>query len=487
MSELFLLAISIFLLAPSNLDSIAEIMPYISSDEQSILLENNILTNDDYATFVSNNLEEKDYDTSIGYSSPDILLSTYYQNYSWNLANSSDTSFVTNSIPVNVNSNYGNYSSTNIQSVIADNNIVSTYGGCGPIAMIGIFDYFSNVLGYNNIETGSDLIADVLLNTTTIEVPSWINQSSNDATLTFPFAYSDAFNNLCHEYEVDDFISSSNRWTIFGGKKTEYFQLIQDNIDEGMPVTLCTGFLSGNDVFAKHYVNIFGYEIWNGFDSSTNTSIQKEFIKANINGTFNGTSQALYCDASILNDPIIGIITYSLDYLYNYNVDASDFSEEFVNSEGGGQYFNYNLATTVITSAGDELRTNRLRCSYIEDQYLVMSANRSGNGVAYLDINTLHKINKISFDSGLWSNNEFIINQTFVIQYKLNGQWIDYMFYDLADFSCSKDNLDSYTIIFPNRNINNIRFYSTQPNPTADRNKGRILLDNIHFYFNDLF
>jgi hypothetical protein len=44
-----------------------------------------------------------------------------------------------------------------------------------------------------------------------------------------------------------------------------------------------TGLWSGSGNFAEHYTNIFGYETWKGYDSSTNERIEKNYIIGRLN------------------------------------------------------------------------------------------------------------------------------------------------------------------------------------------------------------
>lgn len=82
---------------------------------------------------------------------------------------------------------------------------------------------------------------------------------------------------------------------------------------------------------------------------------------------------------------MVALITYNINYANSYTIRVSDFAEEFVNSDGGGQYFFYNKEASVTTANGRTLQTNRKRCSYIENQYLVLSPNRENAGEAYLE------------------------------------------------------------------------------------------------------
>lgn len=56
--------------------------------------------------------------------------------------------------------------------------------------------------------------------------------------------------------------------------------------------------------------------------------------------------------------------------------------------------------------------------------------------------------------------------------------------FDSKKLSTVKLNPKNYTVLFP-KNISNFRFWVLKSNPTADRNKGRVVLNNIQFFYNN--
>lgn len=256
--------------------------------------------------------------------------------------------------------------------------------------------------------------------------------------------------------------------------------MIVENIDKGIPVTMFTGLVSGDGDFAKHYTNIYGYETWIGVGKD-GTKIEKQFIKARLNW---GKKEEYYCDADILNDGQVGLITYKMNYAKNYAFYAQDFAEEFVNSAGGGQYFFENIRETVSLSNGETIDTERKRCSYIENQYLVLSPNRANAGTAYLDILFSHSVPKLTVDISMWGSNEGAINENFKIQYMTEIGWQDHVSISpYHDLPTVKDYPKTYTLLFP-KNTKQIRFLATHSNPSGDRNKGRIVLDHFIVEYN---
>lgn len=88
----------------------------------------------------------------------------------------------------------------------------------------------------------------------------------------------------------------------------------------------------------------------------------------------------------------------------------------------------------------------------------------------------------MTFTSALWGSSEGIANETFKIQYYSNG-WRDHVNYDLSQFSKLKQYPKTYTVLLP-KQATRFRFIANHSNPTGDRNKGRIVLDNINFQYN---
>jgi hypothetical protein len=278
---------------------------------------------------------------------------------------------------------------------------------------------------------------------------------------------------------LSNIISSTDQWTLFGGQQENYWKQIVENIDNGLPVTLFTGMVCGDGDFSKHYTNIYGYETWTGLCKDNNEKIIKNFIKARLNW---GRSSEYYCDADILNCGQLGIITYDVNYNNNYKFYDYDFAEEFVNTNMQGQYFFYTINEPVYLTNGKVLKTSRLRTSYIENQYLVLSPNKKNAGTSYLDITFPNYVSKLSFTASMWSNLEGAINEDFKIQYYDNG-WMNHVNIDTYNLSTLKNYPNSFQLLFP-KDTNRIRFYATYSNPTSDRNKGRICLNNFKVEYN---
>lgn len=277
---------------------------------------------------------------------------------------------------------------------------------------------------------------------------------------------------------LKNILSANDDWTLLSNKKDEYWNKIVENIDKGIPVTMFNGAnAKEKGAFAEHYTNIYGYETWIGKSNIDGTKIEKQFLKGRLNWGYE--KEEYYCDADIFTTTPCGIITYNINYSNNYKFYASDFAEEFVNSSGGGQYFFDDREANVNLFNGITLFTHRKRCSYIENQYLVLSPNRIDAGVAYLDILFPHCVLKLTIDMAMWGKSEGAVKENFKLQYMTEIGWKDHVVMNpYFDLPTTRDNPKTYTFLF-SKNTKQIRFLSTHENPTADRNKGRIVLDNF--------
>lgn len=173
------------------------------------------------------------------------------------------------------------------------------------------------------------------------------------------------------------------------------------------------------------------------------------------------------------------------DDFVSYSANADDFSS-FVNASGGGQYFFYEVSENIVLDEGLTIDTLRLRSSYIENEYLVLSAFRANAGTAFLELNFDEKIKSIGFDIGLWSSIEQITssNSTVLLQYKdYNGNWVNIIDFMKVGMYKSKTDLENYYIPLERYDSSSLRFIVTANNPSGDRNKGRVVLDNFEFNF----
>ena len=139
--------------------------------------------------------------------------------------------------------------------------------------------------------------------------------------------------------------------------------------------------------------------------------------------------------------------------------------------------------TTTITDHGLTITTERLRCGYIENSYVILSPKRENAGLAYLELTFDQPVYSYMFGITLWSNNEGLNSSTCTAVVEImdeNGNWtVDFdLFNDLPNgFSVRTQQVDRYEVAHP-EGIYGIRFVMTAP-ATGDRNKGRLCIDDI--------
>ncbi|NLK13056.1 MAG: hypothetical protein GX312_05615 [Candidatus Phytoplasma sp.] len=147
------------------------------------------------------------------------------------------------------------------------------------------------------------------------------------------------------------------------------------------------------------------------------------------------------------------------------------------------QYFFYGK-TSNHSINGWDFQTNRLRTGYIEDQYINLSAYRSGAGSAYLEFKFEKDVHEFTVDLAFWSSNEkFSAYDRAVIEYKnRNNEWVLLM--DILDRSnnvpTNRNNPRAYTF-FIISGAKEIRITSSAFNPSGSRNYGRISIGNLEF------
>lgn len=147
------------------------------------------------------------------------------------------------------------------------------------------------------------------------------------------------------------------------------------------------------------------------------------------------------------------------------------------------QYFFYEK-TLDIVSGNETITTTRLRCGYIEEEYINLSPRRLNAGEAYLVYTFDSNLIQVNVDLTLWSASEYLnpSDSTALIQYKdSNGNWITVL--DLLnDVTLSKNraNPDTFTINFTEE-TNEFRFYVSST-ATGDRNKGRLCIGDMEIF-----
>ena len=166
----------------------------------------------------------------------------------------------------------------------------------------------------------------------------------------------------------------------------------------------------------------------------------------------------------------------SFNNLYNINPIDFNFPEEYNNSTINSQVVLQHILLDI----------ERLRCGYIEEQYINLSSKKIGTGNAYLQIEFNITIFYCTFGITLRNNNELLKTQgdSETIEIKNNSnEWVQFLDL-LEDINLPSSRKDICRLeVF---NIKGIRFI-TSSTSFSDRNKGRLCIDNIAFTDDETF
>ena len=142
-------------------------------------------------------------------------------------------------------------------------------------------------------------------------------------------------------------------------------------------------------------------------------------------------------------------------------------------------YFaNEGVRTTTYYANDITLYTSRLRCGYIENSYVVLSARRENAGLAYFELTFDQPVYSFLASVSLWSDNENI-DGTCLIKTKASyGVWnTDANL--LTDYTLpTRTSIPLRIPFIHNEGIYGIRFEVTA-SAVGDRNKGRLCIDDI--------
>lgn len=433
-----------------------------------------------------------------------------YDDYDWQKvnANTNTTLTTTNAKPIEMLSS--DFSSNDIKNAINNAGLgsVTSYGGCGPIAMLGIFDYLSRYLGY------SELIPDVYNASDRVDIATEVLQNSNiekwkdseNQTISWPWYYAGCLDNVIKNHNLNgilkfglfinygiftnyfkNIIESNFSYLLksidFGfAEKELLWDKIVESIDNGFPVTLFNGTFAGDGDFSGHYVNVYGYDTWVGYGKDRQTKTKK-FLKARLNWDL---PDEYYCDADILDCPTTGIFNYYISYSNSYSFDSFDFST-FVNDKGQGQYFFDTKTKTITLNNGIKIETERKRTSFIENEFLVLSPNRKNAGEAFLRIIFPHNISEISFCASLWGPTENALNEHFNVESIRKdtsfSETKSYLSMNAIYLPLSKYAPKKFKFVF-SKKTNGISISAKDTAPYGDRNKGRICLNYFNVKYN---
>jgi len=411
-------------------------------------------------------------DYTYGFFNPLLQLENDYEDYSWELQESREVADVSNFNPVNIGGLYFPESEV-ISALDASTSQSNHGGGCGPRAIIGICDYFSRAMSYGFETNPSSSTSRIALATEVFNTVTTHETSS--ATLTYVGGFRRGFDDIVSNHSLSSLICQTKMYSVFGWRENGFWANIVANISEGMPVTLST--YDGAGDFGGHYSNIFGYEIWQGFNSTTNEQITKKLLKAKMNWGSSGNPFE-YCYADILGRKIIGLISYHYTPTGSY-----DFSPSAAQTAFSNPIYPSSDTSNVVIAAGHGWLTNRLRCGVPEAGKIVFSPNKTGFGDSYLTINPGHTINELELGLSAYGFNEGFGYETIQIQYlKQYGTWENHVSFMATTLPLYSDGPQSKLFLFPNTTIQ-IRVRIIHPSPMGNDDSGRVVLSAMTVHY----
>lgn len=134
---------------------------------------------------------------------------------------------------------------------------------------------------------------------------------------------------------------------------------------------------------------------------------------------------------------------------------------------------------TTATIDGLTITTDRLRCGYIENSYVVLSPRRENAGRAYFEMNFNIPVYSFMYRACMWSSYENLDGIAIIQTKDSSGAWTtlkDILHYSLPPKSSGPK---QFVEQVP-QGIYGLRFETTAT-ATGTRNKGRLCLDDIVF------
>ena len=161
----------------------------------------------------------------------------------------------------------------------------------------------------------------------------------------------------------------------------------------------------------------------------------------------------------------------SFGYLSNINPQDYSFPDAY----------NSTILTSYKNVEGTGISIKRLRCGYIQQQYINISPKKAGAGHAFLQLEFDSLIQYCSFGVTLWRDHELsnYNGDTAVVEIKdSNNNWVEIIDL-LVDVSLpdSRKDILRFNVFTP---LKGIRFDATSA-AIGDWNKGRLCIDNISF------
>lgn len=162
--------------------------------------------------------------------------------------------------------------------------------------------------------------------------------------------------------------------------------------------------------------------------------------------------------------------------VYTMNPADWGFDERYYFSNEGIKNKNININELSIN-------TNRLRCGYIEEEYINLSPNRYNAGDSYLELTFDEPIYKLDSNLSFWGPNEQMFSNQgdyFYVQYINESNSLVSSENLLDVLSTNRNSQSNLSFSFPN-GTTYIKFVAHKNIPNTSSNKGRISIGETRF------
>lgn len=176
-------------------------------------------------------------------------------------------------------------------------------------------------------------------------------------------------------------------------------------------------------------------------------------------------------------------VTGEYKILENAKTADANLIDEHINGEDFGfqnEYVDDLNRKAVITDSGFSFTTQRIRCGYINNQYLALSAKCKDAGTAYLQLDFTQDIQSFDFGIAIWSDEEYLNQKSSIILETKgkDGVYKTKYIFNIAEMSKNKGILDNYSFSF-NEETYGIRIKVTTNQVNYEKNKGRVVLSDF--------
>lgn len=135
--------------------------------------------------------------------------------------------------------------------------------------------------------------------------------------------------------------------------------------------------------------------------------------------------------------------------------------------------------TTRVTKNGLTITTDRLRCGYIENSYIILSPRRENAGRAYFEMNFNKAVYSFMYRACLWSEKENIDGSAIIQVKDAYGNWTTLKDIPINKLKTKSNGLTQFVEQTPS-GIYGLRFEITST-AIGTSNKGRFCIDDIVF------